>query len=62
MRGCFADLPKAESRMVKLADEPLMPRPSTAALYDEAYGAYRRLFDEVEAALGRDHPTAPAGL
>jgi xylulokinase len=49
--GLFADLREAAARIVKLADEPLLPRASTAALYDEAYGAYRRLFDGIEAAL-----------
>jgi xylulokinase len=49
--GLFADLPEAAAQIVRLADETLTPRQSTSALYDDAYGAYRRLFDGVEAAL-----------
>jgi xylulokinase len=49
--GCFADLPDAAARTVRLADPPVMPRAGTAELYDDAYRAYRRLFDGVERAL-----------
>jgi xylulokinase len=48
--GYFADLPEAAARVVKLADEPLLPHASTRELYDQAYGAYRRLFDAIETA------------
>jgi hypothetical protein len=36
---------------VRLADEPVRPRAATAEIYEEAYRAYRRLFDGVEQAL-----------
>ena len=49
--GFYTDLHEAAGRTVRLADEPVLPRPQTAAIYDEAYGAYRRLFDGIEAAL-----------
>ena len=49
--GCFADLAEAADRAVQLAAEPIMPRASTAAVYEDAYRAYRRLFDGVEGAL-----------
>ena len=49
--GFFADLDEAATRTVRLADAPVCPRPHTAGLYEEAYRAYRRLFDGVERAL-----------
>jgi xylulokinase len=49
--GFFADLDEAAARTVRLADEPVCPRPETAQLYEQAYRAYRRLFDGVERAL-----------
>jgi xylulokinase len=49
--GFFADLNEAATRAVRLADAPVRPRPATADIYEEAYRAYRRLFDGVEHAL-----------
>ena len=49
--GWFADLDVAAARVVRLADEPVRPRATTAEIYEEAYRAYRRLFDGVEQAL-----------
>ncbi len=49
--GWFADLEEAAARTVRLADAPVWPRPATADVYEEAYCAYRRLFDGVERAL-----------
>ena len=49
--GFFADLEDAAARTVRLADEPVCPRLDTAELYEDAYRAYRRLFDGVERAL-----------
>jgi xylulokinase len=49
--GFFADLDEAASRIVRLADQPVCPRAETAETYEEAYRAYRRLFDGVERAL-----------
>jgi xylulokinase len=49
--GWFADLDEAADRLVRLADEPVRPRATTAEIYEEAYRAYRRLFDGVEQAL-----------
>jgi len=49
--GFHSDLHEAAARAVKLADEPVMPRGSTAELYEEAYGSYRALYDGVERAL-----------
>jgi xylulokinase len=49
--GFFADLDEAAARAVRLADAPVRPRPATADIYEEAYRAYRRLFDGVEHAL-----------
>jgi xylulokinase len=49
--GFFADLEEASARTVRLADEPVRPRAATSEIYEEAYGAYRRLFDGVEQAL-----------
>src|SRR4051812_28990892 len=49
--GCFVDLAQAAERAVKLAAEPVLPRAETAAVYEDAYRAYRRLFDGIEGAL-----------
>jgi xylulokinase len=49
--GWFADLDQAAAWIVRLADEPVRPRAATAEIYEEAYRAYRRLFDGVEQAL-----------
>ena len=49
--GHFADLAEAAEQMVELAAEPILPRPETFEAYDEAYHAYRRLFDGVEGSL-----------
>jgi xylulokinase len=48
--GWFEDLHEASARTVELPDEPVYPQPATAELYEDAYRAYRRLFDAVEAA------------
>ncbi len=49
--GFFADLPEAAARMVRIDEEPVLPRHQTREAYDAAYDAYRRLFDGVEHAL-----------
>lgn len=49
--GFFADLEEAAARVVRLADQPVHPRPGTADVYEEGYRAYRRLFDGLERAL-----------
>jgi len=49
--GLFTDLPEAASRMVRIAPEPVVPRPETRERYEDAYRAYRRLYDGVEQAL-----------
>jgi xylulokinase len=49
--GSFADLHEAAAAMVALADEAVLPSPATAELYEDAYRAYRRLFDGIEPAL-----------
>jgi len=49
--GVFADLAQAAERAVELAAEPVLPRAETAAVYEDAYRAYRRLFDGIEGAL-----------
>src|SRR4051794_26650920 len=49
--GAFRDLGEAAAASVELAAEPVRPRPECRALYDESYGAYRRLFDGVEGSL-----------
>jgi hypothetical protein len=36
---------------VRIADEPVLPRPVTRECYQDAYRAYRRLYDGVEHAL-----------
>jgi xylulokinase len=49
--GAFKDLAEAAAATVELAAEPVTPRPAYRAVYDDSYGAYRRLFDGVEGAL-----------
>jgi FGGY family of carbohydrate kinases, C-terminal domain len=49
--GVFADLQTAAAHTVRLADEPVLPEAETAEVYEDAYQAYRRLFDGVEQAL-----------
>jgi xylulokinase len=49
--GCFADLAEAAERAVELAVEPVLPRAEAAAVYEDAYRSYRRLFDGIEGAL-----------
>jgi xylulokinase len=49
--GFFSDLEEAAAVTVQLVDEPIVPRAATAELYDDAYHAYRRLFDGIEQAL-----------
>jgi sugar (pentulose or hexulose) kinase len=49
--GFFSDLAEAAARTVRLADEPVLPRAETAETYEDAYRAYRRLFDGIERAL-----------
>jgi xylulokinase len=49
--GNFCDLHDAAARAVRLAVEPIVPQPVNAETYEEAYGAYRRLFDGMEAVL-----------
>jgi xylulokinase len=49
--GHFSDLREAAARTVRLAEEPIMPRPETVPIYHDAYHAYRSLFDGVERAL-----------
>jgi xylulokinase len=49
--GTFKDLTDAVNRTVKLADEPHVPEPFNVALYEDAYGRYRALFDGVEGAM-----------
>ncbi len=49
--GNFADLAEAAEQSVELAGEPILPQPETSEAYDEAYHAYRRLFDGVEGSL-----------
>lgn len=44
----FTDLTEAVRACVRLADEPLQPNPDNRALYDDAYGRYRELFDATE--------------
>ncbi|MBV9683397.1 MAG: hypothetical protein JO046_16535, partial [Solirubrobacterales bacterium] len=49
--GFFADLDEAATQVVRLADEAVSPRETTAEVYEDGYHAYRRLFDGVERAL-----------
>jgi xylulokinase len=49
--GAFDDLAQAAAACVELAADAVTPRAEHRAVYDETYGAYRRLFDGVEEAL-----------
>ena len=50
--GSFADLAEAAAQSVKLAPEPIRPRPAhRRGLRATRYRAYRRLFDGVEGSL-----------
>jgi xylulokinase len=49
--GVYGDLDEAAAQTVRLADTPVFPQEQTAGVYEEAYCAYRRLFDGVEHAL-----------
>lgn len=49
--GFFRDLSEAAARTVRLVDDAVYPRPECAEIYDDAYRAYRRLFDGIELAL-----------
>jgi xylulokinase len=46
--GWFDDLEQAAAQTVRLSAEPIEPRPAVAEVYEDAYRAYRRLFDAVE--------------
>jgi xylulokinase len=47
----FTDLDEAVKTCVVTADEPILPRAANAAVYADAYGRYRALFDGIEGAL-----------
>jgi len=49
--GAFADVGEAVSRCVRLAAEPVLPRPETRETYADGYARYRRLYDGIEEAL-----------
>ena len=49
--GIFLDLDDAVRRTVRLAPAPFVASPESTAIYDEAYGRYRALFDGVQEAL-----------
>jgi ribulose kinase len=49
--GTFADLDQAVKVCVVCADEPILPRAEHEAVYADAYGRYRALFDGIEGAL-----------
>jgi xylulokinase len=49
--GTFADLDEAVKACVVCADEPIRPRAEHEAVYADAYGRYRALFDGIEGAL-----------
>jgi xylulokinase len=46
--GMFRDAPQATQCMTKLADFWYEPDPANAAVYEDAYQNYRRLFDALE--------------
>jgi xylulokinase len=48
--GNFADVAEAAGRMAALSARCYEPDPRTAAIYDEAYARYRRIFDALEEA------------
>jgi xylulokinase len=49
--GCFRDLGEAAARCVHLAPDAALPSTDRRATYDEAYAAYRRLYDDIEGAF-----------
>jgi xylulokinase len=46
--GAFSDFDDAVQRGVATAPEPILPNPERAAIYEEGYAAYRRLYDGIE--------------
>jgi xylulokinase len=50
--GAFAGFDEAVEHGVELAEEPIVPDPERASLYEERYQAYRRLYDGVEGSIG----------
>jgi xylulokinase len=46
--GTFQNLNDAVQRSVTLADEPFVPLPKNADVYDQAYARYRALYDALE--------------
>ena len=48
--GRFEDLDEAAASAVRLPQDLVYPRPANAEIYEDAYRAYRRLFDALEAA------------
>jgi xylulokinase len=48
--GIFRDAQDAADRVVRLSAESHDPDPQVAAVYEDAYGRYRLLFDAVESA------------
>jgi xylulokinase len=52
--GWFDDLHEASARTVRLPEEPVYPQAANAEIYEDAYGAYRRLFDAVEVASAEE--------
>ena len=46
--GTFQNLDDAVERSVTLADEPFVPLPKNADVYDQAYTRYRALYDALE--------------
>jgi xylulokinase len=49
--GMFRDAAQAADCCVRVADDPVMPRPETHEIYADGYARYRSLFDGVEGAL-----------
>jgi len=50
--GAFAGFDDAVARAVAVAPEQVLPDPERAAVYEEGYAAYRRLYDGIEGSLG----------
>jgi xylulokinase len=48
--GWFEDLGDAAANTVRVPEERVYPQPAVAEIYEDAYRAYRRLFDALEAA------------
>jgi xylulokinase len=59
--GWFTDLDDAAASTVQLPQERVYPQPANAETYEDAYRAYRRLFDALEAASD-DERRCRAGL